>query len=161
MRDNTKFKLKDFQSDVFRRYTSLMRGYNDAELFAETGFEGFEKNLNSGVIKRNLLIKPLIVFRVKFHNFFVKSQSFTELEYRAAEIINNEKIREILIPIFDRKISPEFFKEELETEVIIIVTTSLTKTRIAEEFSIKKDVLLFSIITRKLLQKGIENYCAA
>ena len=160
MNENTKSNLKDFQSDIFKRYTSLMRQYNDADLFAEKGFEGFRKNLKSGVIKRNLIIKPLTAFRVKFHNFYVKSQPFVELERKAAEIIENEKIKEILIPVLNRKISPEFFKEELEIEVIIIVTTSLTKTKIVEEFSIEKDVLLFSIIVRKILQQGIENYCA-
>lgn len=160
MNENTKSNLKNFQSDVFKRYASLMRQYNDAALFAEKGFEGFRKNIKSGVIKRNLLIKPLIAFRVKFHNFYVKSQLFTELERKATEIIENEKIKEILIPVLNRKISPEFFKEELEIELIIIVTTSLTKTKIVEEFSIEKDELLFSIIIRKILQQGIENYCA-
>lgn len=160
MTENTKSNLKDFQSDVFKRYTSLLRQYNDADLFAEKGFEGFRWNLKSSVIKRNLLLKPLIVFKVKFHDFYVKSQSFIKLESKATEIIDNEEIKEILIPIFNRKISPEFFKEELEIEVIIIVTTSLTKLKIAEKFSIEKNVLLFSIIVRKILQKGIENYCA-
>ena len=152
------FNLKDFQSQVFTSYKSLKRGFEDAVLFAEKGSASLIKNPNHGIMKRNIM-KILVIFKIKFHSFYVKSKSFVEMQQKAEEIIENPKIKKILCVGFKKKISPDFFREELEIKVIITLTDSLTKQNITEEFSIEKDKLLFSMMTYKILQRGIENYC--
>ena len=158
MSENTKFDLKHFQSEVLRHYNSLKREADDAALFAEKGYAGFEKNSDAGFIKR-IFNKFLIFLKMKFYNFYIKSEPFVELERKAVEIIENPKIKKILCPIFKRKISADFFREELEIEIMIIVTVSLTKRKAVEQFSIDKDERFFAMMTHKILQKGIERYC--
>jgi hypothetical protein len=153
------FNLKDFQSQVFTNYKSLKRGFDDAVLFAEKGSAALIKNPKHGLVKRNIM-KILVIFKIKFHNFYIKSAPFVKMAQKAEEIIENPKIKKIFCARFKKKISTDFFIEELEIEVINTLTASLTKHDMAEEFSIENDKLLFSMMAYKILQKGIENYCA-
>jgi hypothetical protein len=152
-------ELKEFQSEVFKRYKSLKQEFDDAVLFSEKGAAALMKNPKQRFVKRQIS-KILTILRIKLHNIYVKSKPFVEIERKAEAIIENPKIKGILGESFKKKISPDFFKEELEVEVIITLTASLTKQNILEEFSIKKEKLLFSLMTYKILQKGIEKYCS-
>jgi len=152
------FDLKDFQSQVFKNYKSLESGFKDAALFAEKGAGALLKNPNHGFFKRRFL-KILAGFRVKFHNAYVNSTPFIEIQQKAEEIIENPKIKKTICESFKKNISLNSFKEELEVEIVITLTTILTKKSIAKEFSIEKDKLLFSIMTYKILEKGTDVYC--
>lgn len=150
--------LKKFQSDVFKRYKSLTRSKNDADLFEKYGYAGVKKNSKSRFIRRNLS-KFFFALKVKIYNLYTKSKVFTDIEKKADEILKNPKVKSILCPVFKRRISSDFFIEELEAEIIIIVTDSLAKRKITEELSIERDELLFSIIVHKIVLQGIEDYC--
>lgn len=155
---NTGFDLKDFQREVIGSYTSLRKSSDDNAKFSEQDYEGFETKPDLGVV-RKILVKFTISFRAFFREIYVESEPYLELKGKAVEIIENPEIKKILCPIFKRRISEDFFKEELEIEVIIILTEALTEKEIAEKFSIEKDVTLFSMITYEILKRSIENYC--
>jgi tetratricopeptide (TPR) repeat protein len=160
MKKDIDHDLKDFQSKVYRNYRySLMREVQKAELISKRGYAGFEYNSDSNFAAR--CIKRLLRSFERFANDrFFKTPDFLRLEANAESILNHTKIRELLCKQFGERIHPGLLKEELETEVVSIVTKQLTNGPIVETFPIEKDIRLFSMLVYKILQRDISEFCS-
>jgi len=74
-------------------------------------------------------------------------------------MLEHEEIRDILKPRL-QDLPGDSFKDELAVEVVIIVTSELTKHKIAEKFSIEKEKEFFAALVNQIILRGMPNYCA-
>ncbi|MGI8542742.1 MAG: hypothetical protein ACR2MD_04605 [Aridibacter sp.] len=136
MDDKNNFNLKKFQKEVFEEYKKLVRKTEEFRNYIETGYLKVDNDplfLRMGFISKGLYkISSYIPY--KGLKMYFEHPDTIKLQNKATEIINNPKIKELLCSIFKRKITDDLFQEALEIEVVSIVTTSLTKDKIAKNF---------------------------
>jgi hypothetical protein len=158
MKIKTQFDLKKFQDEVLSRFESINKQIETARMISSTGY-AFSISSDTGFLKRFVLnlLNPIGKY---FNNAYFNSPIFLENEKYAMELINTPKILNTICQYLRKRNLSIFFKEELEIEVLLIVTEVLTQKEIAKEFSIEKNKELFSMITSKILEKGFEDYCS-
>lgn len=165
MDTNNDFNLKTFQSEVFEDFKAIKATMSFALLHSK-GYKSnphFEDNLDLsfspiGLFTRGFLTLFSFLGKKAKKNHLTKPE-FIEKEKEAARIAYNPKVKKILCRALRKKITPDSIKEVKQVRIINIVTTLLTKEKIAEELSIEKDVRLFSLIAFKIYRMGVTNYC--
>lgn len=153
------FDMKAFQSRVFRNYKfSVMPEVKKAEIISQGGYLGDKRNSNAGWIFKNIgcLLRK---FKRYANARYFAAADFVEREARAEKLLGRQDIRRVLCRQLKERIRPSFFREQIETEVVTVLTTSLLQGQISEELSLGPDVRLFSIMTYQMLSQGLENYC--
>lgn len=161
MSTNQDFDLKTFQSEVLNDFTGIQMSFsvaradfkdldNDKELkshpvmgfFVRAGVSGF--GWLAKRTERNVESKP----------------DYSEQDAKATTITNSPKIQKLLCPKLKAEISANLPVEAIRARMVSIITTLLTRSDIADEFSIERNVRLFSLIILKIWQTGIDKYCA-
>ena len=156
----TDFDLKDFQSKVYKEFENVKLNVSFAKLEEKGGYEYLKNHnrLKSFSENHSLLSKVVFTLFSKAGKNAKQQTSnqteFVEKEQKAVEIINQPKIKSLLIPKFRKINSRKMTNTEYQLELVEIITSELTK-----ELSIEKDVRLFALITLKIRQVGVENYC--
>lgn len=165
MNSNTAFDLKAFQSEVFDDF-NIMKATIGVAQFYSKGFgslEKFKKIADTPDLNDGLFIKAVLRFfsllGKKANTNILNKPEFVEVQTKAAQIADNPKIKRILSPALKREIRSDLFREAIHVKLVKVVTVSLTRKEIVEEFFIEKDVRLFSLIALKILRGGISNYC--
>ena len=142
------FDITEFQQEIYQELKSVKfrLGEDSVNLEPKSKQGLFERLLNA--------------FGDKLNKLFVKSNWFKEIESKVEAIIEDPKTKSELCEKFQNRISPDFFKEELEVEVVLIVTSTLRNKYIKENVS-KEDKFLFALIVYKILKIGTDNYCSS
>jgi hypothetical protein len=84
---------------------------------------------------------------------------FIEKEKKAAAIADHPKIKKILCRKLRKEISPGLSTEAKMAGIVKIITTLLIKDELIKEFSVEKDVRLFSLMALKIYRQNVANYC--
>jgi hypothetical protein len=154
------FDLKDFQSKVYKNFESIKLNVSFAKLEDKGGYEYLKNHNRLKPIseKHSLLSKVVSSLFAKAGKYskdkVVSQPEFIEKEKKATEIIFHPKTKSLLIPKFRHINFGKLSKSEYQLELIEIITTELSK-----DISIEKDVRLFGLMTLKIWQIGVENYC--
>ena len=135
--------LKEFQNEVFDDLLRLTSMFENAAFIEEHGYMKNRKKRIPGMLSKLLAPLSLLAFKK-----MAATPDFIEREKKVEEIINNPKVKEILCPLFKRKISMNFYTEELQAEVVIIVTESLIRKK-------NNSRMIDSDIEAKCLQQNI------
>jgi len=153
------FDLKTFQSEVFRDFKGLQ--LNAA--FANIDLKRLDKADGSfsptGLFARAFLTAFRWLGR-RGQKSTKSKPGFDEKDARAAEITSDPKIKKLLCPRLCAEILPDLPTEAMRARIVNVVTFALLDTKVAEEFSIEKDVRLFSLIILGVWQRGIDTYCS-
>lgn len=159
MSTNPEFDLKTFQSEVLVSFTSLQM----SSAFAGVDVRDLDKKVDLSFSLLGLFTRALIAgFRWlgrRGERNVKGERDFEKKNAKATKIAGNPKIKELLCPRLKAEILPDLPTEAARTRIVSIVTGSLLDGKVAEEFSIERDVRLFSLIILRIWQKGIGGYC--
>ena len=158
----TEFDLRSFQSEVFKDFTSLKLNLGAAHLY-RGGYKVFQKKTELQFSKGGLLNRAvfsiLSFFGKRMDKSIFNKSDFIEKEKKSAEIAHHPKIKEMLCQSLKREKWTDLLYEDMIAKMVKIITFTLTTREIMEEFSIEKDVRLFSLIILRIHHESIENYC--
>ena len=159
MSTHPEFDLKAFQSEVFNDFTAVQLALQMTSL----DLDKIKGRVDLGCSPIGIFARTLIsLFRWagKRSERAVKTRpDFLEMQAKAASIVGDSRIRKLLCPKLKAEILSNLPIEAMRSRMVRIVTDSLTDVELTAEFSIESDVRLFSLMTLKIWQEGISEYC--
>jgi hypothetical protein len=118
------FDLKDFQSKVYKDFESVRQNVGFAKIEEKGGYEYLKNHnrLKPFSEKHSLFFKVISSLFAKAGKYskdkVVNQPDFVEKEKKATEIINQPKIKSLLIPKFRRINSRKISKTEYQLELV-------------------------------------------
>ena len=101
-----------------------------------------------------IIMVPFVKNLISYTNRKMREQyKISELEKKAEEILADKEIKNLLCEKLDATIS-------LPIDAAYKITPVLYGVALEDEEKVPFNTMLFAIISRKILNKGVENYCA-
>ena len=142
--DEKFLNVDQFREQVYRNVGLLESFYiKSSEVY---------KSQNSGCL--GMIIAPLNKNFLSFSNRKLREHyKMSELEKKADEILADKEIKNLLCEKLDATIS-------LPIDAAYKITPVLYGVALEDEEKVPFNTMLFAILSRKILNKGVENYCA-